>query len=211
MQPIKLINGSSSEFRKMLLEKAGYEFITEAPEIDEKAIRFDDPGKLVIEIAMAKSYAVIAKTADLGARIIITSDQVIERISDHKILEKPEDGAEAYQFLRSYEKSPVRSHTSLVVYHSPTGRHFKTHDVSELYLSPFSAEERKVMLEDPMTYQSAGALPYGMPESIAATIIEQHKLRLVGEESSFIGLPMSRLRSMLSAIGYTKSLAKSSS
>ncbi len=211
MESIKLINGSSSLFRQKLLTDAGYNYITYAPEIDERSIRDVDPKKLVVKVGLAKSDAVIAKTGHLGPRIIITSDQVMvlmKKNIEGPILHKPKDRAEAREFLANYEGGFARTHTSMIVWHSGMNRRAVIHDIADLYMSAFSDEELEQMLDDPLVYKACGAIVYGVPGSPAADIVRNHQIKLVGEEASFVGLPLRRLRSALAAFNYTKSLAK---
>jgi len=53
----------------------GFVFEIVSPDIDEKAIRRDDPRELVEAIAQAKMDAVLQKID--GDAIVITSDQVL--------------------------------------------------------------------------------------------------------------------------------------
>lgn len=54
---VNLILGSSSQFRKQVFQSwfPNTQISTLSPEIDEKAIRIDNPEKLVIAIANAKA------------------------------------------------------------------------------------------------------------------------------------------------------------
>lgn len=52
---MKIILGSQSRSRRKVLEKLGYEFEVMPADIDEKAIRFDDPTKLTLVLARAKA------------------------------------------------------------------------------------------------------------------------------------------------------------
>ena len=52
---MKIILGSSSRWRKQILEQAGYTFKVMSPDIDEKAIRHADSEQLALAIANAKA------------------------------------------------------------------------------------------------------------------------------------------------------------
>jgi len=54
---MKIILGSASARRKDILQQMGYEFEVMSANIDEKAIRFDDPKKLTLAIVNAKADA----------------------------------------------------------------------------------------------------------------------------------------------------------
>lgn len=208
---MRLILGSESPFRKQLLEDAGYEFITLPANIDEKAIRDDDPEELVTKLGLAKMDAVIEKLGnDTADTVVITSDQVVVRVIDREILEKPldfsgqPDKTAAALMLMSYANSPVQTVTSLVVKNLQLPAPMVRVDHCTIYLSRFSDDEIKQMVQDPRIYQACGALPYGVPNSIAADIIGQHITKMDGDESSFIGLPIPLLFTLLAAVGYIK-------
>ena len=92
---MKLILGSSSQFRRAVMDELGFEYEVMAPEIDEKAIRIDDPDALVLAIAHAKADALVGAVE--GEALIITSDQVV--VWNGQIREKPQDREEAKRFI----------------------------------------------------------------------------------------------------------------
>ena len=57
---MKLILGSSSKYRKELLEKASYVFSVLVPEVDEKDIKTDDPYQRPLILAPAKADEIYA-------------------------------------------------------------------------------------------------------------------------------------------------------
>ena len=61
MEGYQIILGSSSRWRKDILEKMGYEFTCMSPDIDEKAIRHEDPKEMTLMIARAKGKALLDK------------------------------------------------------------------------------------------------------------------------------------------------------
>eukprot|EP00002_Diphylleia_rotans_P017225 TRINITY_DN3345_c0_g1_i4.p1 TRINITY_DN3345_c0_g1~~TRINITY_DN3345_c0_g1_i4.p1 ORF type:complete len:108 (+),score=24.70 TRINITY_DN3345_c0_g1_i4:48-371(+) len=74
---MKLILGSSSSFRRELAKRHFTCSVeTTSPDIDEKAIRRDDPSELVTAIAIAKADALIPRLGKQDA-FLITSDQVL--------------------------------------------------------------------------------------------------------------------------------------
>ena len=75
--------GSGSASRRHVLEKAGVQHRVVKPDIDERAIRHEDPVALVEALARAKADALLArwrgKDADAGPTpdFLITCDQVV--------------------------------------------------------------------------------------------------------------------------------------
>jgi len=69
---MKIILGSASEARKKIMEKMSLEFSVMPSGIDEKAIRSDNPEKLVLLISRAKAEELIKKITK--PVILITAD-----------------------------------------------------------------------------------------------------------------------------------------
>lgn len=210
--PMKLVLGSESEFRKKLMEDAGYEFVCVPSFIDEKSIRKDDPKELVLALGHAKAVKVATGFRRGDDVLIIASDQVVVRLSDQleiiEVLEKPLDAQGykdrdlAWSMLDSYRNGYVQTITSLVLLNMQNTASWSRVDTCRVELEPFSLKEMDEMVEDPYVYKACGALPYGVPESIAADIIGKHIKKFHGDPTSFIGLPMTALRQSLSALGY---------
>src|SRR3989344_5547078 len=95
---MKIILGSQSKGRRKMLEEMGYEFEVRSANIDEKAIRIDDPKELTLALARAKAEALRAQF--LEDAILITSDQVV--VWNGEIREKPQDKKKAEDFLEGY-------------------------------------------------------------------------------------------------------------
>lgn len=208
-QETRLILGSESPFRAQLMRAAGYKFEVLPANIDEKSIRHDNPQELVVALGVAKNLAVAKKFCKKEQVIIITSDHVLVRSDTNEILEKPltntgrRSRRMARKYLESYGQSPILGVTSLVVYSMAMNRLFKQCAVVEVHLTPFSENEIRMMLDDPLTYKGAGALSNAVEANPASDIIQSHIKKIVGDESVLIGLPMKQLKQNLSALGYS--------
>lgn len=99
-------------------------------DIDEKAIRYDDPRQLVLALAHAKADAILEKENGFGGEdgYLITCDQVVL----HKgcILEKPEDEGEARRMIEGYAEAPASTVGSTVVTHVRTGKRVERVDIA---------------------------------------------------------------------------------
>lgn len=132
---MKIILGSASWGRKKVLKDLGFDCVVMPPNIDEKAIRDNDPEKLVLKIANAKADALLKKINE--DVILITGDQVV--YFDGKILEKPKDQKQAYEFLKSYgTKNPVEFIGSLVLVNTMTGKRVESLQYTKVYLDKIS-------------------------------------------------------------------------
>ena len=99
---MNIILGSSSTSRKTVLTSMGFAFTVISPDIDEKAIRREDPRELIEAIAQAKMDAVLRLIQEDA--IVITSDQVM--VVDGKVREKPQSKEEAYEFISTFHTKP---------------------------------------------------------------------------------------------------------
>lgn len=99
-------------------------------DIDEKAIRYDDPRQLVLALAHAKADAILEKENGFEGEdgYLITCDQVVL----HKgcILEKPEDEGEARRMIAGYAEAPASTVGSTVVTHVRTGKRVERVDIA---------------------------------------------------------------------------------
>nr|CAB3501505.1 unnamed protein product [Digitaria exilis] len=82
---LRLILGSSSSSRRLILSEMGYKFTLLSADIDEKAIRKEKPEELVVALAHAKADAILEKMKSNGmmkeivdsqeTTLMITADQ----------------------------------------------------------------------------------------------------------------------------------------
>lgn len=209
-----LVLGSESIFRKQLMEQAGFEFEVIPANIDEKAIRDDDPKELVRKLGVAKSEQVLQNInlkADFcmyNNAIIITSDQVAVRESDGEILEKPltsiglPDTDLAKRYLRSLIDSRVIFYTSLVCSNRRTNLRTTQVVINEVTFAPFSETEISELVSIGLTFKACGALPSGLVGARASEIVDSHIETFSGDATAMVGLPMNALKSYLRASGY---------
>ncbi|MBA3510438.1 Maf family nucleotide pyrophosphatase [Sphingomonas sp.] len=94
-----LVLASSSAIRRAMLEAAGIEHQTEAPDVDEAALKADcgDPAALAVELAGAKAAAVSARRPDDW---VIGSDSIVS--VDGRMFDKPSDRGQAAEHLRLF-------------------------------------------------------------------------------------------------------------
>lgn len=183
---LPLVLGSTSPFRRELLQKLGLPFETAAPDIDESRQENESPEQLVIRLAEAKARVVARK---FPQALIIGSDQVA--VNAGEILGKPLTHARAVQQLQNASGKTVRFLTGLCLYNSATDR-------AQCEVVPFDVVFRKLTLEQienyltrEQPYQCAGSFK---SEALGIALFE----RLEGEDpNSLIGLPLIRLVRML--------------
>lgn len=176
---MKIILGSQSKNRKKILEEMGINFEIMSPNIDEKAIRLENPKELVLALARAKAEALKSRINEPA--LLITSDQVI--VCQGQIREKPENEKEAREFLKSYSIFPAETVTSVLVTNLATGEQIEAVDVVKIYLKPFSDGEINEIIKEGRTFELAGGF------TVDGEIWERHIDKIEGTIDSVMGLP----------------------
>lgn len=176
---MKIILGSQSKWRKEILKRMGYEFEVMPADIDEKAIRFENPSELALALANAKADALFPKISEEA--ILITSDQV--DVCSGEIREKPVDEKQAREFLQNYNKYPVETVTAVVVINTANQKKAEGIDVAKVFFKPLSENKIDEIINDGCVFTCAGGFCINDP--VFKDCIE----RVEGEVDSVAGLP----------------------
>jgi septum formation protein len=182
----KLILGSSSPFRKMLLERLMVPFSTANPDIDESPLPNESPIQLVERLAIEKAQAIATKNPNA---LIIGSDQVA--MHGDEIVGKPHTHERAVQQLKTASGKEIRLYTGLALINSKTGSvqsevvpftvHFK--ELSDTVIESYLRKEEP--------YNCAGSVK---SEGLGIALLK----RFEGDDpNALIGLPLIRLIAML--------------
>lgn len=182
----RLILGSSSLYRRELLQRLKLPFETVNPAIDETPLQDELPEATAYRLAEAKARA-IAIIYDNA--LIITADQVA--VLEDIQLGKPLNHANAVRQLRLMRGKEVVFHTALCLLNSRTGR-------LQTRLIPYAVKFRKLSdqqiehyLSKEQPYHCAGS---AKSEGLGIALIE----RMTGDDpNALIGLPLIALVEML--------------
>lgn len=182
----KLILGSTSPFRKELLERLNLKFSTDKPEIDETPLSHESPTDFVKRMSLQKAQAVAKRHPDA---LIISSDQC--SILNNEIRGKPGNHENAVKQLSDSSGQRVSFLTGLCLYDT-------SDDTYQLDLVPFHVDFRQLSQQEIESYLLAEK-PYFCAgsfksEGLGTTLFK----RLQGDDpSALIGLPLIRLCEML--------------
>jgi septum formation protein len=187
---MKIILGSKSAGRQLVLKEAGFDFEVVTADIDEKQIRDEDPKKLVIALAHAKADAILLKV--LYPAIVITADQVV--VCGDRILEKPENEAEARDFIRCYAQNPMETVSSVVVTNTVNGRRAEGVDISKVYFKTIPEEVIDAAIKGGVIMHCAGAMR--CEDVLFSDYIE----RFEGTKDSTSGLPLKLLTRLMEEV-----------
>lgn len=188
---MKLILGSSSEGRNRVLQKMGYEFDILPSDIDEKAIRYEDPELLVLALAKAKAEAIMQRMRHEA--ILITSDQVV--VCKGIIREKPTTDKEVREFFSDYLKHPAETVTAVQVTNTATGKCVSGVDRAKIWFRPIPKLVLYKYIETGDPLVQAGAFDHEHP------LIRSYVDHIEGEGESITGLPVALTKKLLSVFG----------
>ena len=185
-----LILGSTSPYRRQLLERLQLAFTVFAPDVDETPLPNETPRDLALRLALAKAHAVAAHNP--GA-VVIGSDQVADLAGQP--LGKPGTHERATAQLRQMSGHSVIFQTAVAVVCPETG--FEQVDLAPVvvrFRDLSDAEiERYLRAEQP--YDCAGsAKSEGLGISLLDAIDSD-------DPTALIGLPLIRTCRMLRAAG----------
>lgn len=189
----RLILGSSSPYRKTLLERLNLTFSCLSPDIDETAQPNESPIQLVARLAKEKAQAIINQNTDTHNSIIITSDQVA--CLNDQILGKPLTHDKAVHQLSLFSGQKVEFITSLHLTDTSNGHTFSSISHYCVYFRTLSEAEiiRYIELEQPLN--CAGSFKC---EGLGVALFE----KMEGDDpNGLIGLPLISLCKGLRELG----------
>lgn len=189
---MKLILGSSSKFRRQVMDELGLQYDTVSPDIDEKAIRFSDPDELVLAIANAKADAVCMHVHEPA--LVITSDQVV--VWNGEIREKPTSIEQAREFIRSYSEHPAVIVNGMTVTNTETGKRVQGVEAMHAWYMPIPEIHVELLATHDNALLSAGGLRFENP------IMQKFMIHTDGSRDIALGLPKKLLTKLLSEQGY---------
>ena len=185
-----VVLGSTSRYRRELLERLRIPFSVTAPEVDETPMTGESPRNLALRLALAKAQAVAALHPEA---VVIGSDQVADLAGQP--LGKPGEHARAVQQLRQMRGQTVIFQTALAVVCRATG--FEAVDLAEVRVvfRDLSDAEIEAYLQAEKPYDCAGsAKSEGLGISLLDAIDND-------DPTALVGLPLIRTCRMLRAAG----------
>jgi septum formation protein len=187
---MRIVLGSKSRGRREVLESLGYELEILSADIDEKAIRHEDPEALTLLLAHAKADALLPRIHHEA--ILITSDQVV--VCNGTILEKPENEAQAREYLHRYATFPAQTVTAVVVTNTATGRRAEGIDVARVVFREIPNDVIDGFLRSADVFRHAGGF------SIEDPLLKDYIARIEGEPESVKGLPKALTKRLLQEV-----------
>ena len=188
--PRPLVLGSTSVYRRELLQRLRLPFTVAAPAVDETPLPGEPPAQLAQRLALAKAHAVATLHPEA---VVIGSDQVADLAGQP--LGKPGDHARATAQLQRMRGHTVVFHTAVTVVCHASG--FAQTDLAPVrvrFRELSDAEiERYLRAEQP--YDCAGS---AKSEGLGISLLEAIDS---DDPTALIGLPLIRTCRLLRAAG----------
>lgn len=185
-----LVLGSTSPFRKSILEKLNLTFECAKPNVDETALENETPQALVERLAIEKAKAVAKEFPDA---LIIGSDQVA--VCNGEILGKPHNFENGVKQLSMFSNETVTFYTGLCVYDSGSNLVKSLVEPFLVHFNELSLSEIESYLKAEQPYNCAGSFK---SEGLGICLFE----KLEGDDpNTLIGLPLIKLVALLKEHG----------
>ena len=185
-----VVLGSTSRYRRELLERLRLPFSVSAPDVEETPAPGESPRDLALRLALAKAKAVAAKHPDA---VVIGSDQVADLAGQP--LGKPGEHARAVQQLRQMRGQTVIFQTALAVVCLASG--FEAVDLAEVKVvfRDLSDDEIENYLQAEKPYDCAGS---AKSEGLGIALLESIDN---DDPTALVGLPLIRTARLLRQAG----------
>lgn len=195
LPPITL--GSSSPFRKALLEKLQLPFTQQAPQVDETPLDNESPLEMIQRLSRLKAQAIAERSPD---HIVIASDQCAT--FNNQAIGKPHTHENAVKQLQDFSGQSISFYTGLVVFDPRTQNYHQCHDETIVHFRALSNETIQNYLLAETPYQCAGSFK---SEGLGITLFSSIQSR---DPNALIGLPLIELTSIFQEMGITLPLAE---
>jgi septum formation protein len=185
-----LILGSTSRYRRELLERLRLPFEVRSPEVDETPRNGEAPAALALRLALAKAHAVAAQAPDA---VVIGSDQVADL--DGTPVGKPGNHARAVAQLRSMRGKSIVFQTAVAVVCRQTGFEASALVPVRVRFRELSDDEIEHYLRAEQPYDCAGS---AKSEGLGITLLTAIES---DDPTALIGLPLIRTAELLRQAG----------
>jgi len=188
--PRALVLGSTSRYRRELLERLRVPFTVAAPHVDETPHAGEPPAALALRLALAKARAVAAQYPQA---VVIGSDQVADL--NGLPLGKPGTHERAVTQLRQMSGQTVRFQTALAVVCQASGFERSELAVVRVVFRRLNDAEIERYLRAEQPYDCAGS---AKSEGLGIALLE----RIDNDDpTALVGLPLIRTARLLREAG----------
>jgi septum formation protein len=189
---LRLVLGSTSAYRRQLLERLGLPFTTAASNVDETPLPGESAIDLVHRLSRSKAEEVAKRHRN---SLVIGSDQLA--VCGREILGKPASGERAIAQLKSLSGQRVTFNTAVHVVNSDSGANEGHLDVTTVHFRPLSDAEIERYVARDKPYDCAGGFKVEALGIALFTRVESQ------DPTGLMGLPLIWLAGALRRNGFT--------
>jgi septum formation protein len=190
-QDLRLVLGSTSIYRRTLLERLGIPFTTAAPTVDETPLPGEAPIDIAHRLARAKAEAVAQRQA---RAFVIGSDQLA--VCGQDVLGKPGSAERAVAQLRKLSGQRVTFYTAVHVVNSVTGGNESHLDATTVHFRTLNDREIENYVARDKPFHCAGGFKI---ESLGVALFTRVESQ---DPTALIGLPLIWLAGALRRAGF---------
>ena len=189
---MKLVLGSTSPFRKALLERLHIDFECDSPDIDETALEDEAVEDMVVRLAIAKAQAISARHPD---SLIIGSDQ--SAVLNGEKLSKPGNFENAFRQLSRASGQKITFQTGLCLLNTSTGNIQSSCVPYTVVFKELTPKMIENYLHKEEPYNCAGSFK---SEALGIALFERFE---GNDPNALIGLPLIELVNFLDNEGFS--------
>ena len=189
---MKIVLGSTSPFRKALLERLCIDFVCDSPNIDETPLDNEPVEAMVVRLAIAKTQAIAGNHTN---SLIIGSDQ--SAVLDGKKLSKPGNFENAFKQLTRASGQKITFQTGLCLLNTATGNIQSACVPYTVVFKDLTATMIKNYLHKEEPYNCAGSFK---SEALGIALFERFE---GSDPNALIGLPLIELVNFLDNEGFS--------
>lgn len=186
----RLILGSSSKPRQMLLQQLSIPFEVTSPNVDESRIDNESPTEMVLRLAELKARIVAKKFPN---DIIIGADQI--GVLENDILGKPLTLEVAQEYLKKISGKSLVFYIGLCLLDAKHNHLQASLETFTVKFRPLTTEMISHYLEKEQPLYCAGSFK---AEGLGITLVEEFQGK---DFTGLIGLPLIKLTDMLRNVG----------
>ncbi len=189
---MKLVLGSTSPFRKALLERLHIDFECDSPDIDETPLEHEAVEDMVVRLAIAKAKAIAKNHPD---SLIIGSDQ--SAVLNGEKLSKPGNFENAFKQLSKASGQKITFQTGLCLLNTSSGNIQSGCVPYTVVFKELTATMIENYLHKEQPYNCAGSFK---SEALGIALFERFE---GSDPNSLIGLPLIELVNFLGNEGFS--------
>ncbi len=188
---MRLILASNSKTRKDIFDMVGWKYEVITSNIEENS-NSTDPKQYVIDLSKDKANSVASQITDKA--LIISADSII--YMDNKKFEKPKSKEEGFENIKKMSGKVNYAITGVTIKDLYQNKEISFTDITEVYFKNVSDKDIAWYVENEKYLLNRAGYSIAGKTSIFVD-------KIVGDYYNILGMPISKLYSILNELGYS--------